>query len=63
MNLNDTGCFSDELMAFVITCLFCGAIRWDELNAWCMQALSLYDAPVFLCDLMGFTTKFLRYIR
>lgn len=54
MNLNDTGCFSDELMAFVITCLFCGAISRDELNAWCVQALSLDDAPMFLYDLMDF---------
>lgn len=54
MSLNDTSCFSDELMAFVITCLFCGAISRDELNLWCAQALSLNKAPVFLYDLMDF---------
>lgn len=54
MSLNDTGCFGDELMAFVITCLFCGAISRDELNAWCVQALLLDDAPMFLYDLMDF---------
>ena len=63
MSLNVTGCFSDELMAFVITCLFCGAISRDELNAWCVQALSLDGAPMFLYDLMDFMTKFLRSIR
>lgn len=54
MSLSGTSCFSDELMAFVITCLFCGAISRDELNLWCVQALSLNDAPVFLYDLMDF---------
>ncbi|WP_240923042.1 MULTISPECIES: hypothetical protein [Pseudomonadaceae] len=54
MNLSETGCFSDELIAFVITCLFCGAISRDEFNTWCAQALSLDDAPVFLYDLMDF---------
>lgn len=54
MSLSETSCFSDELMAFVITCLFCGAIRKDELNLWCAQALSLNNAPVFLYDLMDF---------
>lgn len=54
MSLSETGCFSDELMAFVITCLFCGAISRDELNTWCAQVLSLDNAPVFLYDLMDF---------
>ncbi len=54
MNLSKPGYFSDELMAFVVTCLFCGAISRDELNTWCAQALSLDNAPVFLYDLMDF---------
>lgn len=54
MSLSETSCYNDELMAFVITCLFCGAISKDELNLWCAQALSLNDAPVFLYDLMDF---------
>lgn len=54
MSLGETSCFSDELMAFVITCLFCGAISRDELNLWCAQALSLNSAPFFLYDLMDF---------
>ncbi|NNA70115.1 hypothetical protein AO268_26540 [Pseudomonas sp. ICMP 8385] len=41
-------------MAFVITCLFCGAISKEELNTWCAQALSLNKAPIFLYDLMDF---------
>lgn len=54
MSLNEPGCFSDELMAFVITCLFCGAISKEELNFWCAQALSLNNSPAFLYDLMEF---------
>lgn len=46
--------FNDELMAFVITCLFCGAISKYELSTWCAQALSLNNAPAFLYDLMDF---------
>ncbi|WP_339492812.1 hypothetical protein [Pseudomonas sp. EA_15y_Pfl2_R67] len=48
------GSFNDELMAFVITCLFCGAISKEELNTWSAQALSLNKAPSFLYDLMDF---------
>ncbi|WP_226938280.1 hypothetical protein [Pseudomonas putida] len=54
MSLNEPGRFSDELMAFVMTCLFCGAISRDEFNFWCAQALSLNNAPAFLFDLMDF---------
>jgi len=54
VSLSDPSCFSDELMAFVITCLFCGAISRDELNFWCGQALALNNAPVFLYELMDF---------
>ncbi|MEE1887411.1 hypothetical protein [Pseudomonas carassii] len=41
-------------MAFVITCLICGAISKEELNFWCAGALSLDKVPVYICDLMGF---------
>lgn len=54
MNLSENGHFSDELMAFVITCLFCGAISRDEFNLWCAQALELNNVPVFLYDLIDF---------
>jgi hypothetical protein len=46
--------YSDELMAFVINCLFCSAISREEFNIWCAQALLLNNAPAFLYDLMGF---------
>lgn len=46
--------FSDELMAFVITCMFCGAISKEELNVWCAEALSLDKAPAYIYDLMEF---------
>ncbi|MCX2524899.1 hypothetical protein [Larsenimonas rhizosphaerae] len=54
MNLSEPGCFSDELMAFVITCLFCGAISRDELNIWCAENLALNNVAVFLYELMDF---------
>lgn len=54
VSLNEPSCFSDELMAFVMTCLFCRAISRNELNFWCTQALSLNNAPAFLYDLMDF---------
>ena len=54
MILNESGYFSDELMAFVLTCLFCETISRDEFNAWCAQASSLNAAPAFLYDLMDF---------
>ncbi|WP_256574113.1 MULTISPECIES: hypothetical protein [Pseudomonas] len=54
MNSIELGSFNDELMAFVITCLFCGAISKEELNVWCAQALSLNKAPSYLYDLMDF---------
>ncbi|OEC32590.1 hypothetical protein SAMN05216600_1347 [Pseudomonas cuatrocienegasensis] len=54
MNAIELDSFNDELMAFVITCLFCGAISKDELNTWCAQALSLNNAPAFLYGLMVF---------
>ncbi|MDM3888420.1 hypothetical protein QSV36_22860 [Pseudomonas sp. BCRC 81390] len=50
-------------MAFVITCLFCGAISRDELNAWCAQALSLDNAPVYLYDLMDFHDEIFRIFK
>ncbi|MFF7062547.1 hypothetical protein [Pseudomonas sp. NPDC008258] len=46
--------FNDELLAFVVTCLFCGAIRKDELNVWSAEALVLEDAPSYLYDLLEF---------
>lgn len=63
MSLSESGCFSDELMAFVITCLFCGAISRDELNVWCAQALSLDNAPVYLYDLMDFHDEIFRIFK
>ena len=54
MNTIELNSFNDELMAFVITCLFCGAISKDELNTWCAQTLSLNNATNFLYDLMDF---------
>ncbi|WP_203646269.1 hypothetical protein [Pseudomonas sp. RtIB026] len=41
-------------MAFVITCLFCGAISKEELNVWCAEALSLDKTPPYIYDLMEF---------
>jgi hypothetical protein len=54
MSLDKHNCFSDELLAFVITCLFCGAISRDEFNMWCLQAVTLDNAPGFLFDLTDF---------
>ncbi|MFT0477763.1 hypothetical protein ACMSI6_28275 [Pseudomonas antarctica] len=54
MNLKAAGCYSDELLAFVITCLFCGVIDRQEFNAWCVQAVSMADAPEYLYDLIEF---------
>jgi len=54
VSLSDPDCFSDELMAFVISCLFCGAISKKELNVWSAQALSWSNSPAFLYDLMEF---------
>lgn len=53
-NLNEADCYSDELIGFVITCLFCGAIKKEEFNTWCAQAVLLLDAPEYLHDLMTF---------
>jgi len=61
--LNESGYFSDELMAFVLTCLFCEAISRDEFNAWCAQASSLNAAPAFLYDLMGFHDEIFKVYR
>lgn len=54
MRLNEPGFYSDELLAFVITCLFCDAISKEEFRDWCARALSLNGAPGFLYDLMEF---------
>lgn len=54
MKSSEFDCFSDELMAFVVTCLFCGAISKDELKVWSARALALDNAPMFLYDLMNF---------
>lgn len=54
MNSIELGSFNDELMGFVITCLFCGAISKEELKVWCAQALLLNKAPPYLYDLMDF---------
>ncbi|WP_325101002.1 MULTISPECIES: hypothetical protein [unclassified Pseudomonas] len=54
MNGIDLHGFNDELLAFVITCLFCSAISRDELNIWSAQALALNNAPSYLYDLMDF---------
>lgn len=50
----ELGGFNDELMAFVIACLFCGAISKEELNIWCAEALSLDKVPAYVYDLMEF---------
>lgn len=57
MNIKEVGCYSDELFAFVLTCLFCGAIEKQEFNTWCAQAVSLSEAPDFLFDLMSFNDE------
>ncbi|MFB3304713.1 hypothetical protein [Pseudomonas sp. AMR01] len=57
MNFKVTGYYSDELFAFVLACLFCGAIEKHEFNAWCAQAVSLSEAPDFLFDLMCFNDE------
>ncbi|MCQ3032004.1 hypothetical protein NLO88_15195 [Pseudomonas syringae] len=59
-NLNEAGCYSDQLMAFVITCLFCGALSKEEFNTWCAQAVSLREAPEYLYDLMTFDEAIFR---
>lgn len=57
MNFKVTGGYSDELLAFVLTCLFCGAIERQEFNAWCAQAISLTKAPDFLFGLIDFNDE------
>lgn len=54
MNAINLDTFNDDLLGFVITCLFCTAISKDELNLWCAQAFSLNNAPSYLYDLMDF---------
>lgn len=54
INIKVAGSYSDELLAFVITCLFCGAIKKQEFNSWCVQAVLLSNAPGFLYDLIEF---------
>jgi hypothetical protein len=41
------GRINDELLAFVITCLFCESISKEELTTWRTQALRLNDAQHF----------------
>ncbi|KPW78619.1 hypothetical protein [Pseudomonas syringae group genomosp. 3] len=54
MKISGSDTFNDELIGFVITCLFCEAISKEEFNDWCAQALVLDKAPAYLYDLMGF---------
>ncbi|MFJ4259074.1 hypothetical protein ACIP01_19230 [Pseudomonas monteilii] len=54
------GGVSDELLGFVITCLFCGAISREELQSWSAQALSSGQAPTFLYELMTFDEPLFR---
>lgn len=54
MNAISPDGFNDDLLAFVIACLFCAAISKDELDIWCAQALSLNNSPSYLYDLMDF---------
>jgi hypothetical protein len=46
--------YSDELLGFVITCLFCEAIDRSELQSWCAGFLGAEGAPDFLYDLIEF---------
>ncbi|MBV7493477.1 hypothetical protein KW837_04265 [Pseudomonas sp. PDM24] len=46
--------YNDELMGFVLACLFCEAISKTEFQIWCVQNATLENAPYFLYDLMEF---------
>ncbi|CAI3791529.1 hypothetical protein GLGCALEP_00256 [Pseudomonas sp. MM221] len=48
------GGFSDEVLGFVITCLFCGAINCEEFQSWSAQVLATDQAPAFMNELMTF---------
>lgn len=48
------GRYSDELLGFVVACVFNQAITMDEFRDWCASALTLEDAPPFLLDLAAF---------
>lgn len=54
MIIEKTERYSDELLGFVITCLYCEAIDISELQSWCAGFLGAEGAPDFLYDLIEF---------
>ncbi|CAI8738121.1 DUF3969 family protein [Pseudomonas serbica] len=46
--------YSDEQLAFVITCLFHESIDTPEFKDWCVKISESKDAPSFIYDLMAF---------
>ena len=57
MIIEKTERYSDELLGFVITCLFCEALDRSELQSWCAGFLGAEGAPDFLYDLIEFEQK------
>lgn len=54
MIIEKTDRYSDELLGFVIACLFCEAISRSEFQSWCLELLGLEETPSFLYDLIEF---------
>ncbi|NNA52697.1 hypothetical protein [Pseudomonas lactis] len=54
MIIEKTDRYSDELLGFVIACLFCEAISRSEFQSWCLELLGLEETPSLLYDLIEF---------
>lgn len=50
----ETNNYSDEQLAFVISCLFHDSINMTEFQDWCVKICGSENAPSFIYDLMTF---------